>query len=362
VMRRAHDEGLTDVERWIVARFSPARATTAELTYDRMESQSDRKLPVIYVPLDPTSYAHWHDEVVCAAFARALRGAKRVLDVGPGDGWPSLRIAGRFLEVVGIDPAPRRVSVQRANAARLRLANVDFEEMDVLSLRFPDADFDGIVAASSIEQTGDAALALAEVFRVLRPGGTLAMIFEDYGRHGPEGGADEELWAERDGRGHILFYQRRTTSPPREAKYALLLDAARLAGDTDLTRTVSSLERDLFSVGGGDVDGDSADPGSRGMLFLERLAPFVTRAHYCELHHLTSSSLDRLLAKAGFERIRHLDTSLPEVRALYNASKREGRLERAGPAVWEVCRLLGAAAADGARPGPGDFVIARKPK
>jgi SAM-dependent methyltransferase len=327
------DKHLSEIERWILARLSPERATSAELTYDRMESQSDRKLPVIYVPLDPMTYAHWHDEALCAAFVRAMRGARRVLDIGPGDGWPSLRIAGRVGEVVGIDPSPRRVSVQHENAVRLGIMNAHFQVMDALSLEFPDASFDGVVAASSIEQTGDAARALSEVFRVLKPRGTLAMLFEDYGRHGPDGGADEQAWAEPDGEGAVLFYQRRTTFPPRETKYALFLETDPPVRALELSSLIES---------------------------LERLAPLVTRARYYELHHLTSSSLDRTLGDIGFARIRHFDTTIPEVRVLFDASKREGRLERAGPGVWDVCRCMGAAAADGARPAPGDFAIARK--
>ncbi|MFH1690062.1 MAG: hypothetical protein ABIE42_07460, partial [Candidatus Eisenbacteria bacterium] len=86
----------TDIERWIISELGPKPSTTADLAYERMESQSGECLPVIYQPLDHTKRGHWHDEALIAAFAEAVRGARTVLDVGPGDGWPSLRMAGAF--------------------------------------------------------------------------------------------------------------------------------------------------------------------------------------------------------------------------------------------------------------------------
>ena len=139
-----------------------------------------------------------------------------MLDVGPGDGWPSLRIAADFDEVVGIDPSPRRVRVQRRNAARLGIDNVTFLEMDVLDMSFADASFGGVVAASSIEQSDDPALALAEVYRVLQPGGSLAMIYEDFASYFDGGDGDEELWEDTIGCDTVVFYQARRKTPPRK--------------------------------------------------------------------------------------------------------------------------------------------------
>jgi len=163
----------SDIERWILGNLSPRRTTTAELAYERMESQSGECLAVLYQPLDHTRRMHWHDVAIVSAFARAMGDAGSVLDIGPGDGWPSLRMADRFSRIVGIDPSPKRVRVQQENAARLGILNVEFLVMDAEAMSFEDASFDGVCAASSIEQCDDPAAALAEVHRVLRPGGTL---------------------------------------------------------------------------------------------------------------------------------------------------------------------------------------------
>jgi SAM-dependent methyltransferase len=357
------DNVRTEIEQWILRELAPRPSTTAELAYERMESQSGECLAVIYEPLDHRRRAHWHDVALVSAFARALEGASVVLDVGPGDGWPSLRFAHRFERVVGIDPSPRRVAVQRKNAARLGITNVEFHEMDVLSLRFEDATFGGVTAASSIEQTGDPARALAEVFRVLEHGGTLAMVFEDYATYFPGSAGDEELWTESGDGECVLFYQARTRDPPRETKYGVFLDCAGLAREPQIARAIGRLEQDPVRL----ENLDEGTPGplrpqDLGIAFFERLRPLVVSARYFELPHLTSESLDAILRDVGFVDVRHLDHRLPELRAVFDASESAGRLDDLSCAFPLVCELLGGAAVDRAVPGPGDFAIARKPR
>jgi SAM-dependent methyltransferase len=356
------DNARTEIEQWILRELAPEPSTTAELAYERTESQSGERLAVIYQPLDHRKRAHWHDVALVSAFARALEGASVVLDVGPGDGWPSLRFAHRFERIVGIDPSPRRVAVQRRNAARLGITNVEFLEMDVLSLRFEEASFGGVTAASSIEQTGDPPRALKEVFRVLEPGGTLAMVFEDYGTYFPGSAGDEELWTEGGEDECVLFYQARSKDPPRETKYGIFLDCAGLAREPRIARTIDRLEQDPVRL-------ENLDEGAPGPLrpqdlgtsFLKELRPFVESARYFELPHLTSASLDAVLRDVGFVDVRHLDHRLPELRAVFDASESAGRLDDLSCVFPFVCELLGAAAIDRAVPGPGDFAIARKP-
>jgi SAM-dependent methyltransferase len=352
----------TEIERWILRELAPEPSTTAELSYERMESQSGECLAVIYQPLDGRRRAHWHDVALVSAFVRALEGASVVLDVGPGDGWPSLRFADRFEHVVGIDPSPRRVTVQKRNAARLGITNVEFREMDALSLAFEDASFGGVAAASSIEQTGDPPRALAEVFRVLEPGGALAMVFEDYGTYFSGSAGDEELWTEAGEGECTLFYQARTKDPPRETKYGIFLDRDGLVRAPDIARTIERLEQDPVRLEnlGEDTSGPLR-PKDLGVAFLESLRPLVVSAKYFELLHLTSATLDAVLRDVGFVDVRHLDHRLPALRAVFDAAESAGRLDDLSSAFPLVCELLGAASVDRAAPGPGDFAIARKP-
>ena len=330
-----------------------------------MESQSGECLAVLYQPLDHTRRTHWHDVAIVSAFARAMGDAGSVLDVGPGDGWPSLRMADRFSRIVGIDPSPKRVRVQRENAARLGILNVEFLVMDAEAMSFGDASFDGVCAASSIEQCDDPAAALAQVHRVLRPGGTLAMVFEDYSEYFPESDGDEEVWVERarstDGPGeHVLFYQLRTKSPGREVRYGIVIDGVRLAGDRELSEVVDAMVGTPVSL---DLQADSAPkrPDELSIPFLETLAPHVVSAACYELNHVTSRTLDELLRSVGFSEIRHLNHRIPLVHEAFDAAESEGRLDEYASTFVQVCEEIGVRAVDDATPGQGSFVIARKP-
>jgi len=343
----------TELERWIIEQLKPEETTSAELLYERMASQSGGSLPVIYRPVDPMRPGDWHDEALCAAFAHAMAGAARILDLGPGDGWPSLRIAHAVGEIVGVDPSPRRVRVQRENARRLRIRNARFLKMDALDLDFEDESFDGVVAASVVEQTGDSDSALREVFRVLRPGGVFMMVFEDYASYFGERGGDEALWFEA-GDEPALFYVAREKDPPSERWYGLFLKEP--PGELAALEPTPERMRGLERGASGPPPPEWADPG-----FLERVRPAVTRAATYSLEHLSSETLSERLLGIGFADAGFFDHRMEPVQRFVRAAEASGTLERMAPVFKSVCSTLGAAAVDGAGPPPGDVVIVRKP-
>jgi len=176
--------GTHDLAHWLDEEIQPKRCDTDEL-YDEMESQSAFQLAEIYQPFDMGSRLHWGDEghILDYLYATEARGS-RLLDFGPGDGWPSLPLARHAREVVGVDGSQHRVQVCSGNAERLGIANARFLHVppgDVLPL---DSDFfDAATAASSIEQTPDPRGTLSELHRVLRPGGTLRCAYEALGEY-----------------------------------------------------------------------------------------------------------------------------------------------------------------------------------
>jgi len=101
------------------------------------------------------------------ALAAAGDGPGEALDAGMGPGRLCAELAERGWTVSGVDASPEMVAVARTRlpAARDRLLYAEIE-----SLPFPDDTFD-LVTATGVLEYSDVPLALAEVARVLRPGG-----------------------------------------------------------------------------------------------------------------------------------------------------------------------------------------------
>lgn len=103
-----------------------------------------------------------------------VRDARRGLDAGCGPGQFTILTAERLpqLEVWGIDLAPTMIDLARAHAAQSPAASrLHFEVADVAKLPFPEDHFDLVLSSGSIKHWPDPAAGLAELHRVLAPGG-----------------------------------------------------------------------------------------------------------------------------------------------------------------------------------------------
>ncbi len=106
------------------------------------------------------------------AHARLTPGA-RVLDVGCGTGVVAVTAARLGAHVTGLDLTPELLEVARSNAATARVA-IDWHEGDAEALPFPDATFDAVLSQFGHMFAPRPAVAIAEMLRVLKPGGTIA--------------------------------------------------------------------------------------------------------------------------------------------------------------------------------------------
>jgi len=104
--------------------------------------------------------------------ARITAGA-RVLDVACGTGVVAITAALRRAQVTALDLTPALLDRARENAALAGVA-VDFHEGDVEQLPFADATFDAVVSQFGHIFAPRPDVAIAEMLRVLRPGGTIA--------------------------------------------------------------------------------------------------------------------------------------------------------------------------------------------
>ena len=107
-----------------------------------------------------------YEEQILPLAVEHLRESRRVLDIGTGDGQLARRGADLGAVVVGIDPTWNQVTV-----ARQRGGGPVYASGGAASLPFPDLSFDTVVACLVFEHIEAADQAIAEVGRVLEPGG-----------------------------------------------------------------------------------------------------------------------------------------------------------------------------------------------
>ncbi|WP_033294260.1 ubiquinone/menaquinone biosynthesis methyltransferase [Amycolatopsis jejuensis] len=106
------------------------------------------------------------------AVARALEltPGQRVLDVAAGTGTSSRVLAGPGVEVVGCD-----FSAGMLRVARRRVPEIAFVPGDAMSLPFAEAAFDAATISFGLRNVADRVRALAEMRRVVRPGGRVVV-------------------------------------------------------------------------------------------------------------------------------------------------------------------------------------------
>jgi demethylmenaquinone methyltransferase / 2-methoxy-6-polyprenyl-1,4-benzoquinol methylase len=153
----------------------------------------------LFAPLGPTydRYARllsfgqdprWRSFLV----SRVPADAQRVLDVASGTAAVAIELARSELtrSVVGIDQSPEMLAAGRARVAHAGLGErIELRQGRAEALPFGDAEFDALTFTYLLRYVDDVPATLCELARVVRPGGTVAML-----EFGLPRGAWRPLW------------------------------------------------------------------------------------------------------------------------------------------------------------------------
>jgi SAM-dependent methyltransferase len=108
-----------------------------------------------------------------------IHKGETVLDIGCGGGVDTFFAAvmvGPKGKAVGIDMIPEMLKRARKNLRQTNIKNATFQEATAEDLPFPDESFDVVISNGVFNLVPDKARGLAEVFRVLKPGGRLMIV------------------------------------------------------------------------------------------------------------------------------------------------------------------------------------------
>ena len=126
------------------------------------------------------TFAAWAEKVdadVGARFGGALGQAARgrLIDIACGPGVVTAALAPHAASMVAFDATEEMLAKARARCAKAGVSNVAFKSGDAEHLPFADGEFDGAVTRAALHHFAEPQRAFNEMFRVLRPGGTVVI-------------------------------------------------------------------------------------------------------------------------------------------------------------------------------------------
>ena len=165
----------TDKTRWYNAIDEEDDVTEPTILTKRMIEQVFDDTAASYDRVGPSFFSQFGGRLIERI---TLARGSRVLDIATGKGavlLPAARRVGSKGQVTGIDLSGEILKEAEQIISAEGLTNVTFHKMDAEHLQFPDHAFDVVTCGFALQLFPDMPKALREMYRVLKPGGCVAM-------------------------------------------------------------------------------------------------------------------------------------------------------------------------------------------
>ena len=150
-----------------------AGSTVQKQAYDQSDSLFEH-VAWLYAFCRERVFRDDTERIASALWPNGLpQSGTKVIELGCGPGFYSRKLAQRFPQIfaTGVDHSEGQVSRARQRAQSEAIRNCSFEKVNALQIPCEDARFDVLIASRLFTVLQDADLAVAEMYRVLKPGG-----------------------------------------------------------------------------------------------------------------------------------------------------------------------------------------------
>jgi len=251
-------------------------------------------------------------------FRNAIKGCRKVLDVGCGTGHPAVSIAEDVGSIVGIDRSMRMIEIARSRLDKRRKGNVVFEVGNAEDLRFPNRAFDAVVLCGSLATFSDKSRALGEVKRVLKRDGKVACIEANwlFGSGKWRHFRGEGSFALTQQNQIVYRYVKRSFHPHKETDYRCTVDPESDIGKK-LLRNKGFLKRGFL----------------KSRRSIKQVEPYCSVIEYDEEEKFDPETLAHLFVENGFKDIR-----VNGYGVTYDFLKSASLIDKLSPYMKQLCK------------------------
>lgn len=310
--------------------FNVIESNSSEAFYNLMERQCFFDIPGLYKDYDPDKPNDWLLKIKDRRYSYGINKNSQVLDIGCGDGYPTLIIAPYCKKITGIDFSEKRVQKSRENALNRGIKNTDFIKMSAENLDFPDNHFDVVAGTSVIEQINNPGPALREIFRVLKPGGKAVIYsqnFHDYFVDLPDKISTLSIDKKEN---YEIVFKMFDKNQMSEDVYVLKTDM----NFSSSSFLESSMEKPKTHIEGLIINEELEN---EFLSFLEKESSNMNQCLHYKIKHFHTENLCSNLKAAGFQKIKIETENTEPAKKVLNSLHEKNVLQNLKPYFEEIC-------------------------